>query len=468
MKKLTLLFVLLSFFIVNRSFSQADSIELRFHPQLDTFNLSKYVLPELKYNSLNFSAIFNSDNSTSINYINKYEGLSSINSGIYISNYSYSNSPKLQKRSNTFFDLEGMFSSFEDKSFNEKGSSENLGIQLSIIDDYRFYNNSKIFLGLTVNSNVNFYIQKYDNLNNFSDSKILKLNLEVGFLYGYGRVEDVSDAWKTIRILKDFSRLNILRKTPGDIDIIDIANTIAEARSTRIFDSRLKRTSNLKEIDNKLKEKGLVSNMDMIYFTSLYDMWSFFTQPRNAGNIFSVGLYPMYNYGNNYETDKVLTDVYGLGFKLKYESYKPINTFWQFDIGYAINLDYVVSTESLFLAEEDKTIFIYPNVNASLSYFPTTRTAFNSSIDLNYYYPISIEDNNVDDSYIRVIWSNQVKYYLSPRMSLEANLHLLYNINDYQTFGFIDYLHNGYRISSKYFKEGLNYSTSLRFTYDIF
>ncbi len=87
---------------------------------------------------------------------------------------------------------------------------------------------------------------------------------------------------------------------------MDIANTIAEARSTRIFDYRLKRISNLKTIDSKLKEKGLVSTMDMVYFTSLYDMWSIYTQARNAGSIFSAGIYPMYNYQKDQRIQNML------------------------------------------------------------------------------------------------------------------------------------------------------------------
>jgi hypothetical protein len=303
------------------------------------------------------------------------------------------------------------------------------------------------------------------------DEKNIDFSISTGFNFGFGRIEDVTNAWNTISILRDFARLDILDHNPSDGEIIEIANVISKIKSSRFFDYRLRRIAELKVIDKILKANKLINNDGIEYFASLIDMYYVNRFRRFAGSSFTFGLTPKYSIHKNFVGNEVLLKFYGLGFNIEYKKDKPINLFWQFDTKYALIVNYLHNSNSITNVKYS-SINVYPKVSASLSYYPSTRTQMNSNIEIRYETLIfNDSDFNFDNSNFVFIWGNSVNYYLSPKVRLEGLLKFMYGTSYYSDYTdlprSVGYL-NPFTIYSNIFNKGFGYRFNIKFNYSIF
>ncbi len=464
--------------IVSNTFSQSNQIELKHYLQLDTFSLKNYVLPNLKYDKLDFGLFLNSNNEPYRKLAKKRDEFE-INSGIEFSNYSYRNSPRIQFRGNNYLYFDSGYEKKRDTRDDELKKHTGIQSEVSIDNSFRFYNNSKRFFELDINSDINLKKGSYHDFYIRAYNEGITFNANLGFYIGYGRIEDVTDAWKAIRMLKDFKRIGRLSKTPNGNDIITLANSLVKANKFRIFDSRLRRTKQLEFIDSTINNINLITTNDISYFTSLYDIFSIYSNyhpTRNAGNIVSFGVIPQYFIFNNTseKDDDIMS--YGLAFELKNEYYKPINMFFQLDFGYSLSANYNIQKIKNQSLQNSKSIILSPNVFADVSYFPSTRTVFTSKLIMYYLNSLSLDDEIKSDSGSFVSsWHNRMTYYISPRSQIFLNLYLYYIASD--TDGYIASFDNYifYRYANKriYIKKpslgkGFTYYFSFNFKYAIF
>ena len=451
------LFALIYFATVSITLAQTSDIELIHYPELDTFNLKNYILPVLKYDRLDFSFFLNSNNDSNFRYTkdnNEFE----INSGIYLSNYSYRNSPRLQFRGNNSLYLSGGYEKRYDLHSDELQKNKGVESELDIDNSFRFYNNSKRFFEFDFKSNLNIKDGKYRRfyINDYNKGTAFSVNL--GFYIGYGRIEDVTDAWRAIRMLKDFKRIGKLTKLPNGEDVTTLANALAKSRNFRIFDNRVKRTEQLKAIDEVIFDRNLVNNNDIAYFASLYDLFSlyqYYEPRRSTGNIVSIGLIPYYNVFNSKGEINRDFSGYGLSFELKNEYYKPINMFYQFDFGYSLVATYSNSINTLNTISPDKYILVNPRIFADFSYFPSTRTVLTSKFSIGYTKDFKLDSEVKSNTFIlNSAWRNRLTYYLSPRSKMNLNLYMYHiHTGKYTSVS----ISNGEWIPYRYIKNGIFY-----------
>ena len=158
----------------------------------------------------------------------------------------------------------------------------------------------------------------------------LSIDLTPGFFYGLGRVEDVTDSWHTNRILKDLQRENLLTRIPDGKELLEISEKLSQSRYKRIYDHRIWRKENLKQMDAVLTEKGLIKEKSVDYFTSLSDMLDYgINNRRFANKRFALGLVPSLSF-IAFGKDQNIRDL-SVAAVARYDWYKPINMTWQFD-----------------------------------------------------------------------------------------------------------------------------------------
>lgn len=85
----------------------------------------------------------------------------------------------------------------------------------------------------------------------------------------------MEDARQAIYILEEFKKNNVLKREMDKEEIFEFAQIISTVKNKRFLDSRLHRIDEISTLDNYLKNKGVLSNVDAPYFTSLYDMWDY-------------------------------------------------------------------------------------------------------------------------------------------------------------------------------------------------
>ncbi len=478
MKNLKLFsFALFIFIFSSNAWSQAGDIELKRYAELDTFKLKNYYLPKLKYDKLDFSVFLNSNNGDhSYRVKNDFE----FDSGIYLSNHSYRNSSKLQYSGINSIYIAGGYGRKYNENDRKTINNKAIDSELKIDNSFRFYNKSKRFFEFDIKSNLVIKEGEYYPFHIRDYNEGLRFNMNLGFHIGYGRVEDVTDAWRAIRMLKDFKKIGKLSKTPDGNDVIALANAISTSNNIRAFDKRIKRVQQLKIIDNIITSKHLVKGIDFDYFTSLYDLYSlysFYHPVRNAGSIFSLGLSPLYNIFYNKGKQNYGYTNYGLSLIFKNEYYKPINMFYQFDFGYYLGGSYVINKLHKVIPSDDKnnkTVFINSGIFSSFSYYPSTRTVITSKINISLNKIFWLDtDPDYNDIFLLTSWSNRMTYYLSPRTRLNLNLYLYYlggprRINA-STDEIIFYRYSqGISFKSPTLKEGITYFLSFKFNYAIF
>jgi len=475
MKKITLLLViLLSFFTHSTIISQSSDIELRFHPELDKFDLKKYALPVIDYKSLDMNFILNSTSNTwDIRSKEDYKDLTFM---FFINNKIFKNSPRLQMKGNNTIQLGVAWENYRNKDNNKKINDTGLNISYNINDNFKFYNGSKRFFEIDVKSDLS--INNGDQFGYYLNHRIFNgtfWGTTIGLGMGYGRLEDVTDAWTTIRMLKEFSRINRLKKVPDDIDIVSIAETVSKIKNARFFDSRIKRIEKLKAIDKIMQEKGLITNDDISYFTTMSDVFEYsrFLHPRRfAGKIIALDLRPHYSL---IDGESILSHQnyysYGLGIEFRDQYYIPLNIFKQIDFGYSINLDYSKISAINNKSKNNSLLSIIPQVFVNYSYYITSRSTYYSNFDFALFQLLKSKiEIDTDSPTYTMAWTNKFSYYISPRARFDINLLLLYNNVQYRYNGFYlqRYEWGGVRLLTPFISKGFNYDLSMRFKYAIF
>ena len=448
--------------------------------QVETFDLSKFKLPYLKYQSLNLN--FNTSNQIqgdswkdtsdyNFNYSNIYSYLSL--GGYY---YMYLNTPNEQSIYSLGSDLylypySGNKRIYDDKS-TEQSYSTSINFHINGSSRNSFYISSPLFievgpsLGINYSRNFNKSLRKDDD-GNTTFEYISKYNtpeintsLEVGV--GYGRIEQVTDAQMALFILKDLKKENRLTREPTHEEIYKFAELISQKRNQRFFDSRHRTIEEVKAIDSFLTSLGLSDQTDATYFTTIYDNWLYANNPYRASG-FRVSGGPSISYNtsqfnsswelleptqDNNET-KSKEGFMGYGVWLSATDEKPINHYWQRSI--SASGQYVLINNTSTINENPKTKRLQDNLevnlNASMGYYPTTRTYINfglgsgmrvNNMDKNFY-PADTDYDDEQFRYVRIYAGPNASgyYYFSPKLRLNFSGGLNYNFYNTDNFSFI-------------------------------
>jgi hypothetical protein len=473
--------------------------------QVETFDLSNFKLPYLKYKSL--SLTFNANN---YNQFEEWRDTSdykrNINS-IYSnlggtgSFYSFINTPSEQSSYSIMSSFS--FQPFNDNKriFDDEASQLayshyfNLGIYANSRN--RFFTSDKVFIEVGPSLSFNYYNGSNKNKDEDEDGNVTyeyinkwnenSLQAIIEFGGGYGRIEVVTDAQMALFILKDLKKENRIKREPTHEEIFQLAGIISQKRNQSFFDNRQKVIEDVKAIDSFLTSAGLSNEADATYFTTIYDNWLYANNHyRQSGFRISGGprvgysvyqskniweqTQPTQNDGDNKRKDGEFS--YGAWLRMMYE--KPINHYWQRSI--SANARYIYINNTRTLNDDPKNKRLQDNfelsVSASLGYYPTTRTYINfgigSGMHFNnkdkYYYPADSEYNDDRFSYQAFFVGPSANgyYYFSPklRLSFEGGInYIFYNTDNMgiitPPFGFSYFTFNRF---STYLVASLSYA----------
>lgn len=498
MKKLITAFIILSV-ISCASFSQVE-----------TFDLSKFKLPYIKRQSLNF--VFGANNQNTLdswrdssNYLFKENSIyaqTNLNGSYFL----YKNTPNQQSyyslnSSIYFYPFDGRNIN-ENDLFIERERSTRFSYSISGSSKNLFYFQSPLFIEFRPSIRVAH--QKNVNRNNEEDengeplldynskslSGFFDATLEVGV--GYGRIEPISDAQMALFILNDLKKENRLIKEPSHEEIYQLAELISINRNKRFFDSRQKVIEDIKAIDSYLVTNGIVDQTDATYFTTIYDNWLYANNPfRESGFRFSFGpsigntintsFYEwesenfVFDIQDSFKSERKQNQLFIGGWgNIIYE--KPISLTWQRSLSASISYQW---SNAISRQNDDPEVDKNQNdINAAFGvgwgYYPNTRTYFDLEISIggrvneSDRFFASPDDTSVD----RVEFKNAFispslsgYYYFSPKLRLSLNTSANYNFYRSDNFGLLSLPFSGFGFGyvnanrfSMNFLIGINYA----------
>jgi len=458
------------------------------HAQLDTFNLSRYKLPDIKFRQLdlnvNLDGSHSFDNNKTEENSSRYSKFESIND-LTIGYRSYRNSEHLQNEQEFTMGLSPNFSnSKSDGDIINRNSNFNSNIRLDSRN--RIYFQNQFFFEPDIQ--IYGYASKEDRKTPLTlvKSGYVTTTLQVPLLVGHGRIEQVQDARLAIYILEELHKAGRISKIPKNEEILEFSQLISTLKNERYFDYRLKKMEEIEKVDSFLQAKGLISYPDARYFTIMNDNWDYAQGPvRESGKRLSAGIVPYLSYDHsNGETtysgpadtseQKFTHNTLGIKMQIQalYEIEKPINLHWQksmsvkLSYGYSKNLGTSHSEDPEIKTDIDQ-LQLDAGIMYGMGYYPNSRTDVSGQVSLDFQQSNRKENLDVPLEQIKgyglvpgVLLA--VHYYISPQCRLNIN----YGITYYYTNSNLKY---DYDAEFNYIKMNyLNQSFSVGFIYSFF
>lgn len=452
-KTLFALCVICFVFCFNYSKAQ-DSLQL--------FDLSRYKLPDLKRQQLDIQTHLG----TTLNIDDDHKEGRRVDRSMTTADFAatyrfYRNSRKYQgdqilRNSSSIYhnQYEDLEIPYPNASYSSQRKSDDFRNLFDLQSYNRFY-----FSGLNFIEVSPFLFGKIYNSKSSADHDQYKYNIkfrersaevELPMYYGFGRIERVDDARQVLFILQDQQRFGRLNRIPSGDEIIALSQRASTIKNQRFFDSRIQRIAELQTMDEGLREMGLISNDDIVYYTSLSDIWEYGgNNIRYAGYRFNIGVTPSYavvreynfeeyDSGSNCDDlevsrDETTTNTYRYFLSsIKFEYQKPIKQKWQYWLttnGFIGPSEVINKTKNHLEDTTAQTSLNLTNftlrAGTGLGFYPNTRTYATASFIGSYdYYKGTYIDSGTEQSSKSNVWemifSLQTYYYISPRLRLNA------------------------------------------------
>jgi hypothetical protein len=457
------------------------------HAQLDTFDLSRYKMPDIKYRQLDFRLNLGGNNSLSknesVNNSLKYSTFESSND-LNIEYRAYKNSEYIQSEQNFII---GSGSEFKkDKDDGEIiYKYSNISPFLEFTSENRFYRQHQFFFETGFKVYGYGLWQKTDDKDAYSVTKTdnISADIEVPLLIGKGRIEQIQDARLAIYILEELQKAGRIARLPDNQEIKEFSQLISTLKNERYFDYRIKKMEEIEKVDSFLQARGIITGADARYFTIVNDNWDFSQGPvRESGKRLSGGLIPAYSYTySNLETtypnlgdtsgQKYKTGSLGIRMQGQYKNEKPVNLHWQRSLSMKLSYGYSRNMNSIQDLEESENklhsdqLQLDAAVQYGMGYYPNSRTDISGQVSCDFQHVNRLENEDrpnaeSNGNIITPDFSLVMRYYISPQLRLTMNYHINYTYNK-----------NNFRIDEDYmyFKSNqLQQIFNVGFVYSIF
>ncbi|KAA3622117.1 MAG: hypothetical protein DWQ02_26610 [Bacteroidetes bacterium] len=397
----------------------------RVNAQIDTFDIGQFILPEVSLKSLNFSGTFSGDVRNQSTLINTGDNIrQNINVILAYNNFESDYHHQKVTFGNLF--LSGAYQNAATDFFTGQAVQDQISNVISLFYDRinRNYYEPERFYGLEASVFLNNNFESYEANGNirYYENR-LQTNVGIPFIYGFGRIEPVTDAWHAVRILEDFERFGLLDQTPDSEAIFDLAQKLSDLRYERIFESRFGRIRRIKSLDDYIQKAGLVNDHGSSYFTSLYDIYEFGLQTtRSSGERLTFGIGPQFSIQQfaNDSTSTFNIDYGGFVFGNYVFNY-PINQEWQLDIEAAVSATYLLDSDQIL----SNNFSALPELTIKTGFYPNTRTFFTSAVSTGILYASNLELSNKFAFYFSL--AGNAYYFFSPRTALSINVGFNYS-----------------------------------------
>ncbi len=391
--------------------------------QVEDYDLSKYKLPDMKRQQLDFSFQSSGQNTSSKSFYD-HENLRDTmktENGQYSGNYNlgysyYRNTQKVQSSisANTYGNYNK--TKRENSWYNPVDDSD-FSNQLSFNYDLKyFFTPTNWFVTTAPRFDINFGKYKYHQSEN--DWKDLVTNSYVALGGGFGRIEQVQDFRHAILLIEELDKRGVSKRNISELEMIELSTLISQLKNKRFFDSRKQKEAELVALDSFLVDKGIVDEKSIQYFTGLEDIWSYGSlQVRESGKQVLFSITPGYYYNKIFDDSEnnVLENI-SIQYNLSYFSKYPISLKWQANYDCGISHLYLKGLKPQNINGEDKSYETRAFANGQVGYYPNTRTYFDLSGNLNLFNfsNVNILDKEKYSAGIRIATSGY--YYISEKL----------------------------------------------------
>jgi len=488
MKK-TILILAVSLFVANahsQNNTQNEYEEWKSsQEEFTSFDISKYITPDIVRNQLDINLNLHSDYSRSSDD-SKYstsESSNSIFTGNVASHFShYVNTRKKISGFAVGLSFDGDYNSQKRKwSFTDDNSTtvniDNNARSISTSSlqldwSNRRYFSKSIFMDYNIYSDVsyNFTQDKIEKQSEDSNQKqkVFSFHFSPQIGVGYGRIENVEDARQAVYIADALSKRKVLTRNLSNEELFELSQKISTVKNKRFLDSRLHLIDEITSVDSFFVKNNLLADNGAAYFTTLYDMWQYGALfSRKSGYEISFMARPYSVYRNEKNSPIMRDHIYNSNqyiISLEFNYEKPFKLNWQHSIAaggyggiYSFHHRNEQTDNNYTNNTDSKTFSAFANY--SLGYYPNTRTNIRvmagQRISKSIYDYDNERHHNITSYYCTL--GASLNYYFSPNFRVAGDCMLRYRPFRYRG-------DEGYYSNSNYFSTLFN----IQLIYSIF
>jgi hypothetical protein len=414
--------------------------------QYSGFDLSKYKLPDIKLNRLDFNFDLNQTKNNNIIDPSQYTKSKVLSDYFYgtlnLDYFHFRNSERYQGNMSVDLNIQPSVNTTRENGLVVRSNS--------FIGDFLASSTNRFFLPklkfFEVDPELSVNSGRGKNHRDFSstsaqDSKTDQFTTTVSMpvSFGHGRIEPVEDARLAIYILEELNKVGRISKLPPDNVVLEMAKVISKIKNKRFFDSRIRKIEELQIIDSFLVANNIISSDNIRYFAVLNDQWDYASGPvRESGFSINAGI-DNYASFSKYSDESIVTgntpskneqssNLYRIGGFVKAKKAKPVNLYWQnsFEIGASVGREFNRNPK-----EKDSPVYNYEsdivktNLRYSWQYLPNSRTTLGLDINGTYQYSSGERNSGIANGNYSMKGYNfsiypafNINYYVSPQLRI--------------------------------------------------
>ncbi len=414
------------------------------YAQLNTYDLSEYILPNIRYIQSSLEPNFSTDAylRDEGNFVES-EYQTRLNASQRFFKYVNNENNVINSTITSSIDVQ--------KSFEGEEDYRTFQLSNNYMIENKFYNESNLFWGYDLETFARVAIYNYESPTEERKSSFIRGDLTPGLKIGFGRIQNIQPAWRATTILKDLNQNQLLKRIPNHEEITAFANALAElqnvrALSTKFIDSRFERNERFLQLCEFLISNDFVENNNPLFYTILYDTWRFENFiSRRANNEFSVGArYDLFRiFDEVWYRDGVNSFInYGPEIYVSYTVNKPIDHVLQLNGTNEIKLrgvqrKYYSQPENVD-HEDGSALFFEFSSQWELEIWHSVRTRYSFSATTSF----DSEKTNIDQDFEELIknldfrLSGSLKHFVSPQILIDVSMRLEYrtewSLNSYR------------------------------------
>lgn len=406
--------------------------------QIDTYDLSTYEVPDIRYHQLIMGVNLNQDNNLSGKDGNNQfiNDRTSISGNLRFNYLGFHTSRKWQNSYS--FSTSNFMSYSDDQSSALSGRLFSWNNQINFNTTIRKYQSGKKFAEWSNQFSTSLRGDEIKDVSSDTRSSQRSIQLISPLRVGVGRIENVSFAQQALFILRKLKEQGKLTKTLNADDVAAFADAIANIRSRRVFDFRLRRIFELEQLDQYLTESGIISDKDISYFAHLNDQWIYGASVlRGSGYRFNFSVIPGLFYNNDKPNifNSTNATLFSLLIGFEFTGSRPINQYLQrsFNAGAFAGFSKGMLTDVITPFEkefsEPKTVI---GMEYELGYFPNTRNRLDFSLGTSINVSLSSTNNastevlGLDGNVFQTYFNLNYTYFLLPRLRINTRAQFSY------------------------------------------
>lgn len=264
-------------------------------------------------------------------------------------------------------------------------------------------------------------------------------DIDVPLGIGTGRLEPIADMTMALFLVDDIIHAGVDASlfTPEQVNAF--AQFMAILRNERVFDGRIKRIYELRELYSFMKENQWTIADDPGFFTVLTDNWIYNNNiNRLSGKRWTYSFIPSFGYSSEesaFNTATFTTNFYSLGgeIRIDVERYKPVNVHRDLFRTHFLTLGVTRGAfDSDFNHDHAEALRAGISNTIGQQWIPNSRTLIRASLILNYFYDHALSPSQFltqDDHRVELALNGTADYFVTYRTRFFANFTMGYSYN---------------------------------------